>query len=481
MALAGRIAYNVAFNAVAKIISTALALVVIGLITRYLGKDGFGEYATVLAFFAFFNAIGDFGIQTSVAREISRENADENAIMSSVLLLRGIASVIILLLTPLLVFFLPYSNHLKFAIIIAAIAFVFSSLSMTLNGIFQKHLAMDRVATVELFGKLIQLAIILLAVYKDLGFHAIVSALLASLAFNALAVYWISRSYFVFSFHFDWGYWKIFLAHALPLGVSSLITFTYFKTDTILLSFLKTSADVGIYNVAYKVIENLIFFPAMVAGLVLPLLSRFAFTEKEKFNLIADKTFKVFLVLVVPLIIGVLFLAPQIIAVIGGSGFSESTAVLRILVFALAFIFFGQFFNTILIVVNLQKKLMKALLSVAILNVSLNLFVIPRFSYIGAAYTSVITESCVVFFSAMIVYRYTAYRPHTTHFFGIVFSGLLMGLFLWQGARLPLAILISGSIAIYLFALWITKVIEKEELIHILNGSKFARNTKIQS
>jgi O-antigen/teichoic acid export membrane protein len=479
MALAGRIAYNVVFNAVAKIISTVLALVAIGFVTRYLGKDGFGNYATMLAFFAFFNAIGDLGLQSVTAREISRKNAKESHIMSNILTLRLIISFSILIFTPALVFFLPYSTDLKFAIIIAAVAFIFSSVSMTLNGIFQKHLAMDKVATIELGGKLVQLGIIIVAVQNHLGFIAIAFALLGYMTFNALVVFWMSRQYFIFSFQFDWQYWKGFLAQSIPLGIASVVGFAYFKADTILLSFLQTSAAVGIYNVAYKVIENLIFFPAMVAGLVLPLLSRFVFTERDRFDLIANKTFKVFLVLVVPLVIGVFFLAPQIVNIIGGAGFPESAAVLRILIFALAFIFFGQFFNTILVVSNLQSKLMQALIAAAVINISLNFFLIPRYSYIGASFTSVLTEMIVVAFSFTLVYKHTHYRPNITHLGSVALSGTLMGLYLWFFSYLHLAFLILGSIAIYLGSLWMTDAIEKEEIMQVLAGSKFARGKEI--
>lgn len=475
MALAGRIAYNVVFNAVAKIISTALALVAIGFLTRYLGRDGFGNYATMLAFFSFFNAVGDIGLQTVTAREISREDADEGRIMSSVLTLRFVISFVVMLLTPLFIFFLPYDATVKMAIVIAALAFLFSSVSMTLNGIFQKHLAMDKVAMVELCGKVLQLSIIIAAVRYDLGFTVVALALLVYMAFNALIIFWLSRRYFSFTLQFDTVYWKTFLKQSLPIGIASIVTFAYFKADTILLSILKSGADVGVYNVAYKVIENLIFFPAMVVGLVLPLLSRFAFTDQRAFSLIADKTLKVFVVLAVPLVIGAFALSPQIVALIGGAGFPESASVLRILIFSLAFIFFGQFFNALLIVKNLQNKLMKALIAAAILNISLNFFLIPRYSYIGAAFTSVATEMFVVLCSCFLVYRYAEYRPKIEHLFGIIFSGLIMGMYLFFLPHLPLAILILGSIVIYLGSLWFTNAIEKEEILQVLAGSKFSR------
>ena len=82
--VAKKIAYNVVFSAVAKVLSTILALVGIGFITRYLGKEGFGDYATVLAFFSFFGAIADLGLYSISVREISREGADEKKIMGNV-------------------------------------------------------------------------------------------------------------------------------------------------------------------------------------------------------------------------------------------------------------------------------------------------------------------------------------------------------------------------------------------------------------
>jgi O-antigen/teichoic acid export membrane protein len=472
MALARKLAYNVVFNAVAKIAATALALVSIGFITRYLGKDGFGDYATMLAFFAFFNAAADLGLATVTAREISREGANESRVLGNVVALRLTISLVALLLTPLLVLFLPYSPELKLSILIAAAAFVFSSTSMVLNGIFQKHLVMDRVALVELVGKVIQLGVIVMAVVWDLGFTAVIMSLLAYMLFNAVVVYWISRRYATFSLHFDWTYWKNFLKLSAPVGIAAFIGFTYFKMDTILLSFLRSSAEVGIYNVAYKVVESLIFFPAMVAGLVLPLMSRFVFSDRPKFEIIANKTLKVFLVLVVPLVVGGFLLAPHIISIVGGAGFAESAQVLRILIFSLAFIFFGQFFNTVLVVGNLQKQLMIALGAAAVFNITLNLFLIREYSYLGAAATSVATEMLVAILSFVMTRHFLQYSPRINRAGSILLSGAIMGAFLILFSQTSVAILIPGGALVYLGALGLTQAIEKDEIMSLLSQSK---------
>ena len=196
---------------------------------------------------------------------------------------------------------------------IAASAYFFASGYSVLIGLFQKRLAMDKVAIGEFVGKVIQLAVVVLAVKSNFGFLAIVSSLLFNMLASFAIVYLFSRKYIIFSLSFDWQAWKKFLRESYPVGISAIIVFAYFKLDTILLSILKTNADVGIYNAAYKVVENVAFFPAMFVGLVMPIMSRYIFHEREKFEKVADKTFKVFLILAVPLVIGSVFFAKNII------------------------------------------------------------------------------------------------------------------------------------------------------------------------
>ncbi|NCQ06303.1 MAG: flippase [Candidatus Moranbacteria bacterium] len=468
MALARKIAYNVVFNSVLKVLSTvALSLYSIRLITGYLGQDGFGKYATVLAFFAFFSALADLGLSSVTAREISREGANEPQILSKILSLRLTASFFVFLLSPFLVVWFHYSTELKIGILIASFAILFSTLSLFLNGIFQKRVAMDKVALVEFLGKLFQVACVILVVRMDLGFLAIALTLLASLSFNALFVLYLSRKYIRFSPQVDIHYWKSFLKESLPMGATAIITFAYFKMDTILLSLLQTSAHVGIYNVAYKVMENLIFFPAMLSGLILPLLSRFIYTDREQFEEIAHKTFKVFVIIVTPILIGTWFLADDIIRIVSGTAFLESVPVLRILIFSLGFIFFGNYFNMLLIVGNAQKKLMQTLFFVAVFNIVLNSLLIPRFSYRGAAFASLMTEMGVVLLTSFLVYKYIHYRPSFENMGRIGFAGLLMGMVMFFLSPLSFFLAGFGGIFVYVFALWLFKAISPQEIVSL--------------
>lgn len=469
MAIARKIAYNVVFNVITKFISTALALVGIGFITRYLGKEGFGDYSTVLAFFSFFGSFADLGLYTITAREISREGADEKKILGNAFALRLTSSLLVFFLTPILIYFLPYSSEVKLGVLIAAASFVFSSTYMVLNGVFQKNLAMDKVASAEVLGKAIQIGIIVAAVKYNLGFTTVVLSILAAMIFNFMAVLLMVKRYIQLKLQFDFDYWKRFLKESAPLGFSAIVIFIYFKIDTIILSILKTSTEVGIYNAAYKVIENISFFPSMIIGLMFPMFSLHIFSDKKHFEHLANETLKVFFILVIPMIIGTLFLSEGIINLIGGAAFHEAANTLRILIFALVFIFFGNLFNNILIAANHQKKMLAAFAGCAIFNVTANLIFIPYFSYTASATISVITEFLVALTGLIMTIKFVGFKPSLKSLPRIILSGLIMTTFLYTFKDLNFISLALGSAVVYVISLGITKTVTIKELMSIFS------------
>lgn len=474
---ARKIAYNVIFSSTAKVLSTILALVAIGFITRYLGKEGFGEYATIVAFLSFFSAILDLGLYSISTREISRKEEESERIIGNILSLRIISSLVAFVIVPFIFLLFPYPAEVKRGIAIIALSFFMSSVYQVLNGVFQKSLAMDKVASSELIGKVVQVLVVVAAVKFNLGFDWIILSIFFNMLVSLILIFAWSRKYIKLKLQIEFSYWKEFLRESAPMGAVAIITFLYYKLDTILLSVMRPSADVGIYNVAYKIIDNITFFPGMFMGLIMPIMAKNFFKDKEKFRKVSDKTFKVFIVLVIPLVVGTIFLAEDVIRIIGGAGFGESANVLRILIFALAFIFFGNFFNSIMVAGNLQKKLMYILGLAAIVNIALNLIFIPKFSYIAASFNSVITEFLVAALTCYIVAKRADYLPKMEKFGGIIFSGFAMGAFLFffrdfaffSLQSLNFLILAAISSAIYFLFLWAFQVVKASEIKSLIS------------
>ena len=475
MTLVRKIAYNTAISVGGRAFGVALSLVSIGFIARYLGQEGFGSYALILAFLSIFSILADWGLYSLLTREVSRPGADEKKIASNIFSLRIVILLIFLALALVIVWFFPYPLQVKIGVAIGAASFLFLSASQVLMGIFQKYLRIDKAILSEVVGRIIQLALIVYFIHLNLGLFSILVALVISSASIFILNFYFARQYVHLTFTFNFPYWKKLLKTALPIAVSLVLTLIYFKVDSIFLSLSiinRSSAnpiiDVGIYNIAYKVLEGLIFFPAMFVGLVMPLLSKFAFSNRNQFKKIFQKTLDVLIIIIIPLVIGLLILSLPIVTLIGGKNFIASAQPLQILAFAVGLIFFGNLFGHSIIALDKQKAGAWIYFGGMVFNIITNLIFIPKYSYLGAALTTVFTELIVTLLMLYLVWKTISYFPSFKIIFKALFAGLVMGAFLYYFQNWNLFLLIGLGGVIYVGMLYLVKGIRKEEILMLV-------------
>jgi len=462
--LSRKIAYNTVISAGARIIGLALSLIIIGLLTRYLGQDGFGYYATILAFLFFFTILADLGLYSICLREISRPQANQRKIASNAFTLRFFAGLFIFALSPLIVYFFPYPGQVKLGVLIGAVGFWLMSNQQILIGIFQKYLRMDKVALGELLGRLVQLALVVLFIKQDLGFLFIVSALVAGALINFGLVFGFSRKYIPISFEFDFVFWRSLLKESLPLALAIVFTMIYFKIDTIMLSLMKPPADVGIYNLAYKFLESLLFFPAMFVGLIMPLMSRYALSAQKKFKEIIKKALDILLIFIIPMIIGIIFLSEEIVVLIAGQDFILSAGVLNVLILAAGIIFLGVLFSSMIIALKKQKSLTYIYGIGVIVNLAANFIFIPKYSYYGAAGTTLLTELVVTILMLVVLSQFIKETFSLKSLFKYLLAGLIMALFLYFLSNWSLFVLIVLAVLIYFGFLYLIGGVSAKEI-----------------
>lgn len=468
MALYQKIAYNVLISLGARVVGTALALFTIGLTTRYLGKEGFGEYSIALAFLYIFNSLADLGFYNILVREISKPGADERKIVSNVFTLRTLSLFLILGLGVVAGWFFPYSIEVKKSFSLIGASYFFLSLSQVLMAVFQKHLRTDKPALAEIGGRTAQLALTLFFVFFDFGFFAIIWALtLSSLLIFLLNLLFV-RKYVKFGFGFNLDLYGKILKESFPLAVSGVFILIYFKLDAVLLSFFKPPADVGLYGTAYKILENLIFIPAMFVGVVMPLLSRFAAAEIDNFKKIFQKSFDILILGGIPLVAGGLFLSERIINLIAGRDFLEAAGALNFLLFAVFFIFLGTLFGNSIIALSKQKTLIWIYAVAAVFNVGANLIFIPKYSYLAAAAVTALTEFLASFLMFVLIFKFLRWRPSFLIFGKAVFAGAVMAVFVYFSLNLNLAAIVAGGSIVYFAVLYLIGGISKEDIKLIL-------------
>ncbi len=467
MTISRKIAFNVIISTGARVIGTALALIIVAFITRYLGQAGFGDYITVLAFMYIFSVVADLGLYSITVREISRLGADEEKIASNAFTLRLISGLLIFGFGALIASFLPYSTPVKLGIALSALGFWFLSNAQVLMGVFQKHLRMTRPALAEVIGRAAQLSLVAFFIWCDWGFLSLMFALIAGGLVNFSLVYLFSQKFVKVRLRFDLSLWRVLLKNSIPLGIAAVLVMIYFKLDAVMLSLMKGSVAVGIYGLAYKILESLIFFPAMVVGLIMPLLSRFAFVDWPKFKRVAQRTLEILLIFIFPLIVGTIFLSPAIIQLIGGEKFIASASVLNLLIVATGIIFLGALFSNTIIALKKQKTLAWIYGIGAVVNVGTNFIFIPKYSYWGAAGTTVFTEVLVTVLMGVVIYKTLGYFFSFKLLAKIILAALVMGSFLWFNPGWHPFVLGVVSVVIYFVVLYLTGGISKDELIKL--------------
>jgi len=470
MTIVRKIAYNTVVSTGARLIGVALSLISIGLIARYLGKDGFGSYSLVLAFLYTFDSLADLGLYSLMVREISKPGVDEKKVASNIFTIRMVALLVFIGIASIIVWFFPYTTEVKIGIMIAGVSFLFLSMGQVLMGIFQKYLRTDKSAIADIAGRVIQLVLIFACIKAGVGFYGVILALVASCFINFLLLFVFAKKYINFSLEFDFAYWKQIIKSAFPIAVSIVLTLIYFKIDSIFLSLPMINryspspmADVGIYGIAYKILEGLIFFPAMFIGLIMPLLSNSALVDKEKFKNIFQKALDILIIFIVPMTIGLLMLSLPIVILVGGSDFSASALVLSILTPAIAFIFLGNLFGSTIIDLDKQKTAAWIYFIGMIFNIVVNLIFIPKYRYIGAAWVTTATEFLVTFFMLILIYKTINYLPKFRVIRPLIAGGAMAG-FIYLFNNWNIFLLVIGGLIVYSTALYLIGGIKKEEV-----------------
>jgi len=476
MNLSSKIAYNTIIQLLGKIVSTILGLISLAMMARYLGQAGFGSYTTIITFVSFFAIIADLGLTLVTVQMISRPGADEIKVLNNLFGLRLVSIIIFLGLAPLFAIFSPYPVFVKTGILIATLSFLFPALNQVLIGLFQKRLRMDKAVIAETLGRIILVAGIYIAIIYSKGLNGILWATVISAGFNFLIAYLLATKFHLVRPAFDFVLWREVIKKSWPLAVTIVLNLLYLKTDTLVLSLIKSPGEVGLYGAAYRIIDVLTTLPYMFAGIILPILTLSWFEEKKDyFASVLQKSFDLMAIFSIPIIAGTLVLARPLIILVAGNDFENSGTILKILIFALVAVFLGCMFAHAVIAIDRQKKMIGSYIFVSVSSVILYLIFIPIFSYYGAAVITIYSELAIALLSAYVVWRYTKFIPN----FKIVIKAIVASFFMWLGLSLIpsdfyyswLGLFGGGVIAIliYFVSLYLIKGLTKADLKILLN------------
>lgn len=480
MSLARALALNTGVQLVGKIVSTALGVVIIGIMTRYLGQEGFGIYSTANAFLQVFALLMDLGLNVTFVALLG-EHADDEAYqtrcVSALLTLRIVMAVVVIgLLAPVAALAMPTYGWLqKMAIIVLAGSYIFPSITQIMTGVQQRHLKMHIGATGEIIGRVTLLVGLILALIYHWGLLLVIGFVTLGSLGNLVFSFLQTRRYTRMRWNWDPVFWKQTLKRSWPVGVSIAFNLIYFKADTLILSLTRTIAEVGIYSAAYRVLEILITVPYMYAGILLPILSRYWIERRlQDFSQLLARSLDVTMLFILPLIMGTLILGTRMMTTVAGQAFAVSGDIIRILILAVGVIFLNVMFAHAVVAIDAQRKMIPIYIVTALVTLAGYILFIPTYGMWAAAWLTVLSETCVGIGSYLVTRLHVSIRLEPRTVFAAFASSLLMGLLIWPLRHASLALPLFVGIIVYAGSVYALGGVTKEMIQNVLaiNASK---------
>ena len=238
---------------------------------------------------------------------------------------------------------------------------------------------------------------------------------------------------------------------------------------------MKNDQVVGWYSAAYTLLAALMFIASAYNLAIFPSLSRYADSSKKLLRFGWEKSVKYLFMVSMPIAVGVTILSGRFISLFYSSSFSRSSVALVVLIWSLPWIFVNSINMRVLYATDNQKKATVVAFISMILNILLNLVLIPKYSYLGASLATVIVEIINVSVNFWLVFKLLELKIKISEVLPKTISAsLIMGTFIYFLRSMNLAFLVLFSMVVYFVSLTILNAFDKEDRRVISELTAFA-------
>ncbi|MDP1710635.1 MAG: flippase [candidate division WWE3 bacterium] len=391
-----KIAANTIYQLAGKGVGVVSTIITIALVTRALGVSQFGEYVLITTVPAFLYLLADFGLNAVFLRQVAVDNHHVQKFGSLLVLRLGLAALTFLLAVSY-AFLSPYAPVVQWGIVLAATTVFAQGAYTSLNALFQHNLRYDLSVAAGIVSSVFAVLVFVWGFWQRAGLTFFVSAWAATTFVLALlALVFSFRLAEKPSFWADRTFARGLFRAAIPLGLMLVFSQINSMADVFLLRALASAEAVGIYRLGYKVFENILPIPIFFVNALYPVMLS---DYKQGVSFLWSrlrKSLQVLLAAAVLLTVGGFILAPLVILILGGREFSASTLVVQVLVLSLPIFFVTAPLQWFLITVGKEKVLPAIYGAAAVLNVSINWFLIPRYSYFASIAATIAAEILIL-------------------------------------------------------------------------------------
>lgn len=400
---------NVTSLSVVQIANLVLPLISFPIISRILGPEKYGIINFAASFITYFNLLIDYGFNLTATRRVAKEPLNEenrNIVFQEVLSAKIVLftiSVIIFLITLFTV--TPLSKEK----IVAVFSFLICiSTVLTQNWLFQAMQNLNKIAILNLIGKVLFTIFILLVIRdpKDYIWQPFITSIIAILI-SLISFIWAIKTYNLRFTFTKWKRLKTLLWKEKTIFFSTVVVSLYTTTNIVILGFIQSNKEVGIYTAAQRLIiiaMSIVNMPITQA--LYPFISRSFGESKAKGIETVKKCIPLLFYFLFLLSLGMFIFGPLLIHILNGDKFSESIILFRILCILPFLIGISNILGIQIMLNTYMDKIFLYITSIgAVVGILLNIFLTYKWGNVGTAINWVIIETLITCIMYCVLYK----------------------------------------------------------------------------
>ena len=383
---------NYAYNLSYQLLVIILPIITTPYVTRVFSSTDLGTYGYFNSIVTYFILLATLGVANYGTKEISGHRKDIRKNFWGIYTLQFGATVLSICLYILLCLSLSFmQNPVAYILGLSLV-----SKGMDISWLFQGLEDFRKITVRNITVKLVGVISIFLFVKSanDLYLYVFLLTIFELLGQFSM---WLPAREFIGKPHFDWSYAKQHLKPVVLLFLPQIAISLYVTLDRTMLGALASTKDVGIYDQALKLVNILLTLVTSLGSVMLPRVANLLSTGDHKaVNKMHQMSFLIYNLVIFPIIAGMLIVNDDFVQFFLGQDFQDAKYAIAIMIFRMFFIGWTNIMGIqILIPHNKNKEFMISTTIPAIVSVGLNLLLLPKLGYIGAAIVSVLTEALV--------------------------------------------------------------------------------------
>jgi polysaccharide transporter, PST family len=404
-----------------RILRMGVGLIVGVWVARYLGVHQYGLFNYATAFVALFSSFATLGLDNVVVRDIVHDLSHKEKILGTSFWLKLFGGVSCLLLAVSTIYVLRHDDKMTIWLVaILGTAGIFQAFD-TIDFWFQSQVQSKYTVVAKNTAFIITTLIKIALIQMQASLIAFAWMIVVEIGLGAMG---LAMAYNIKGYSFRLWRWsfpvaKTLLKDSWPLILSGLTIMIYMRIDQIMLGEIIGDGAVGIYSAASRISEVWYFIPTAIVSSVSPTIFAAKQNNEEVYYQRIKQLLGLMVLISIAIALPMSFLSGSIITMLFGNDYAPAAGILSIHIWASLFVFIGVGTSPWFIAEGLTHLSLRRTLVGAIINVVLNLFLIPTYAGVGAAIATVISYA----FGSFLV---NAMHPKTQKIFNIQIKSLFI-------------------------------------------------------